>query len=130
MSTNKKSSPESIEREIKRMTRRKYSAEGGASVTSCMLEPFVWFPMYERGTEFKLKRYAQELGETDMVKKVMCAENRGAITFAAMARLKVILSTKCAFENGMCVVFDYEELGFLLMDKEMFFGWMPWSSEN
>lgn len=79
------------------MTRRKYSAEGGASVTSCMLEklePFVWFPMYERGTEFKLKRYAQELGEADVVKKVMYAENRGAITFAAVARLKVILSTK------------------------------------
>jgi len=55
-------------------------AEGGASVTSYVLEklkPFVWFPMHERGTEFKLKRYAREVRETDLKTKVMCAENRG-----------------------------------------------------
>jgi hypothetical protein len=57
------------------------------------LNPFVWFPMHERGTEFKLKRYTQEAGETDMVTKVMCAENRGDYFFYSNGKIKIILST-------------------------------------
>lgn len=55
-------------------------AEGEASVTTYMLErltPIVWFPMHERGTEFKYKRYPQKVVETNLKTKVMCAENRG-----------------------------------------------------
>ena len=55
-------------------------AEGGASVTSYMLErlkPSVWFPMHERGTEFKHKRYAQITEGTDLKTKVVCVDNRG-----------------------------------------------------
>lgn len=48
----------------------------------------VWFPMHERGTEFKLKRYLQEVGETDLKTKVMCAENRGDNYFYSKGKIK------------------------------------------
>lgn len=66
-------------------------AEGGASVTSYMLgklKPFVWFPMHERGTEFKLKRYMQEAEETDLKAQVICAENRGDTYFYRKGKIK------------------------------------------
>lgn len=55
-------------------------AEGGASVTTYMLErfkPTVWFPMHERGTEFKYKKYEQKITEMKFKTTVVCAENRG-----------------------------------------------------
>jgi L-ascorbate metabolism protein UlaG (beta-lactamase superfamily) len=66
-------------------------AEGGASVTSYMLEklqPFVWFPMHERGTEFKHKRYVQEVEEMDLRTKVLCVENRGDHYFYSNGKIK------------------------------------------
>lgn len=55
-------------------------AEGSASVTSYMLQtlkPILWFPMHERGTEFKYKEFPQEIAEMNVTTEVICAENRG-----------------------------------------------------
>ena len=55
-------------------------SEGPASVTSYMLEtlePAAWFPMHERGTEFKFKEFPQKVAEMNVATKVLCAENRG-----------------------------------------------------
>ena len=55
-------------------------SEGGASVTPYLLEkmkPTVWFPMHERGTEFKNRKYVQWVKEMGLKIEVVCAENRG-----------------------------------------------------
>ena len=55
-------------------------SEGSASVTSYMLEtlkPAAWFPMHERGTEFKYKEFPQKVAEMNVKTQVVCAENRG-----------------------------------------------------
>ena len=55
-------------------------AEGPASVTSYMLQtlkPTAWFPMHERGTEFKYKEFPQKVAEMNVKTQVVCAENRG-----------------------------------------------------
>jgi hypothetical protein len=55
-------------------------AEGGASVTTYMLErfkPTIWFPMHERGTEFKYKKFVTKAVEMNFKTIVVCAENRG-----------------------------------------------------
>jgi len=55
-------------------------SEGGASVTSHLIEsmkPIMWFPMHERGTEFKHQKYKHSFAKTNFMTKVICAENRG-----------------------------------------------------